>query len=71
MKLPTGAELGNFQATERPTVNYFGRGLAEQLFKLGALMKTCYNSLSFNLSVVFVFFCLCIGNPWFGTGLLS
>ena len=35
-------------------------------------MTTCYTSLCFDVSVVFgVFFCLWVGNPWFGTGLLS
>jgi hypothetical protein len=43
----------NFQATERPTVFYFVRGLAEEIFKIGALRKTCYNSLCFDLSVYF------------------
>ena len=44
-------KIPNFQAPERPTANYFGRCLAEQLFKLGALMTTCYTSLCFDLSL--------------------
>ena len=43
-------KIANFRALERPMAHYFGRGLAEHLFKLGALMTTCYTSLGFDLS---------------------